>query len=526
MNLSSLAEIVANQIAKRSGWAAVGMAVLFLARGLLESATRPLWFDEFFAVFFARMRDPVAIATAVRTAADPIPPAYYILEAALCRWIPFEALALRLAASVGMAAAVLCTFACLRQGAGPLAALIGAGFLFLTAGISYAAEARPYGLLLGCTAGAALAWQRAHRSWLHAAALGGCLSLATAVHYYAVFVVIAFAAAEIWLLLRFDRIRGSVWLALLAASIPLVLQWPFLERAREVFGPHFWARPDRTFFTRVFRDLFPDVWVGIPLAGFLAGVSLLARRGATAGLPQGAPSPDGPDEPEFHKRDVIIAPGFALLFILPAAAFAVTWLFQGGLYHRYALPVVLGGALVFGAASARMPAGHQLATLLALLGIGGFDFAVLVKRTLWGETPVGEAGVLHPIRPVIRSLDSTQGPLAISSGTQFLGFSLARPEKARHRVFYLTDPSRAVASTGTDSIDKGLLGLRMAGGLNVMEYEQFIRRYRRFSVLAGHHWTEWLVPQLVRDGCRLTMTALYEGSMLFRAECDAPGAGI
>ncbi len=161
-------------------------------------------------------------------------------------------------------------FACLRRGAGALAALIGAGFLFLTAGVFHAAEARPYGLLLGCVAGAALAWQRGHRSWLHAAALAGCLSLATAVHYYAVFVVTAVAAAEIWFLLHFDRIRGSVWLAMLAAAIPLAVQWPFLERAREVFGAHFRARPDRTFFVQVFRDLFPDAWVGIPAARFPA----------------------------------------------------------------------------------------------------------------------------------------------------------------------------------------------------------------------------------------------------------------
>lgn len=525
MTLSSLAGILANQIAKRSGWAALGMAVLFLATGLLESVTRPLWFDEFITVFFARMREPAAIAAAVRAAADPIPPAYYMLGAALCRWIPFEALALRLAAIVGLTSAVLCIFACLRRRTGPLAALIGAGFLFLTAGVAYAAEARPYGLLLGCTAGAALAWQRAHRSWLHAAALAGCLSLATAVHYYAVFVVVAFAAAESWFLLRVERIRGSVWLALLAAAVPLAVQWPFLERAREVFGRHFWARPDRTFFVGVSRDLFPHVWVGIPLAGFLAGVSLLTARSTAAGVPQETPSLDGPGQPEELRYDVIIAPGLALLFVLPVSEFAVTWLFHGGLTQRYALPAVLGGALVFGAASARMPAAYQLATLLALLGMGSFDLAVLTKRTLKGETPVGEAGVLHSIRPVIRSLASTQTPLAVSDGSQFLGICLARPEEARHRVFYLADRSRAVATTGTDSIDAGLLGLKAADGLNVVEYEEFIRRHRRFSVLAGCHRMQWLVPRLVRDGCRLTMTERIDGWMLFMTECGA-GAGI
>lgn len=502
-----------------SVWICVAFCLLMLGRGLATAVARPLWYDEVFTAVFARLEHPASIVHAVRTAADPLPPAYYVLEGAVARWISSEPLGLRLPSAIAVASAVAFVFAFLRLSVDPVSALLGAGFLFVTAAVPYAAEARPYGILLGCTAGAALAWALAHRSRGALAALGGFLAAGTALHYYAIFVVFAFLAAEIWLSLDERRIRARLCLPLLAGMTPFFIQWPFLERARQVFGSNFWKNANIDDPAYAFRDLFPYLWMTLPVAGILAASAVFPRWREAAGgksIEVRSAHSEGLFSPCCRAP---LAVAISLMLVLPLTAAGVAWMLKGGFTPRYVLPMVAGASMVFGICCSRMSAGQKVFILLLLLGLGTYQCGSSVWRAAKEQRAGRSARTQTPFQRLMADAERGPGPLVISSGKEFLEeFGRRTGGKPAGKLF-VADPRLAVKISGTDSVDLGLLGLRKVVELNVIEYEQFKRQYNRFSVLAGQDGMEWLVPQLTEDGCRLNLIGKDGPFMLFRSEC-------
>ena len=110
-----------------------------------------------------------------------------------------EALALRLPATLGYCAMVLCLMAFCRRRLPAVYAFVAALFA-CDALLFNSTEGRGYGIVLGCAAGALLCWQMAaegRRRALTVTLLAFCLALMTALHYYAIFFPVPLAVAEI-----------------------------------------------------------------------------------------------------------------------------------------------------------------------------------------------------------------------------------------------------------------------------------------------------------------------------------------
>lgn len=496
--------------------------LLFLLQSLATSVVKPFWLDEWFTASFARLEEPAAIVNAVRNAADPIPPAFYLIEGVFHRLIPVERVALRLPGAIGTAGAMACVYALLRPSVGALSALAGAALLFITAAFgTYCSEARPYGLLLGCFAGAALAWKTAHRSWLRAAVFGGCLTLGAALHYYGVFTILAFLAAEAWLWFRLKRFRPAVFLFFGVAFTPLLLQWPFLSETRRAFGPNFWARPYPGAVEVVYQQLFPGLWIGVPLWSLLLLPGVFASRRTRTERPGTGladPSSAGSDPLE-RQAGMILAVSLSLL--LPAMALFLTWLAQGGFAPRYILPMVIGAAISFGYCCATMPAFPRLLILLILGVSGGVQCALTLQKAWLALTTRPPAMAERNLQMLGIPLEKNPFPLAVSSGSQFLELALESQAKWRQLLLFVADPKHAAQLTGFDSVDVGLQRLRTLLGLNVQDYQSFRRQHRRFYLLARGDRSEWLVPVLLRDGCGLRLLGVQGASRIYWSECEA-----
>ena len=135
--------------------------------------------------------------------------------------VKLEALALRLPATLGYCAMVLCLMAFCRRRLPAVYSFVATLFA-CDALLFYSTEGRCYGMVLGCAAGALLCWQMAmegRRRALSVTLLAFCLALMTALHYHAIFFLVPLAVAEI------VRCRKSLKpdLAIMAAMLPAVL---------------------------------------------------------------------------------------------------------------------------------------------------------------------------------------------------------------------------------------------------------------------------------------------------------------
>ena len=176
-----LADKVIASLEKHFWWWATGFTLLFLAASIVRDLRTTLWFDELFTLHLAKLASPQEIIAFN----DASPPLYPIIVHWLLPIVGNEALALRLPATVGYCAMLLCLWAFCRRRL-PAAFAFAASLLTFERGLYFATEGRPYGLVLGCAAGALLCWQMAaegRRRGLTIALLAICLALMVALHY-------------------------------------------------------------------------------------------------------------------------------------------------------------------------------------------------------------------------------------------------------------------------------------------------------------------------------------------------------
>src|SRR5579862_4637981 len=138
--------------------------ILLVLVGFVRVATmmavRPLWFDELHTFYLSQMRLG-AIWPALRQGADLNPPLMYWLTRASFAVFGTNAFAARIPSMSGFLVMAVCLGWFVRRRSTVHYGIAAMTLPLLTDGFTYAAEARPYGLLLGFSGIALLAWQAA-----------------------------------------------------------------------------------------------------------------------------------------------------------------------------------------------------------------------------------------------------------------------------------------------------------------------------------------------------------------------------
>ena len=190
------------------------------------------------------------------------PMVYHLLGHASIKLFGAGAFAVRLPSLLGYLLMQVCLFGIVRRIAGDRAAVVASAVPALTATLFYAAEARPYGLLLGLAALILLAYQHVTRddhesraAWLVTLALSIALALNT--HYFAVLLMIPLCAAELWRIARTRRIDWPVAIAIVSGMAAFGFALPFYKAAGE-FRKHYYnaGRVGLHAITQAYRALF------------------------------------------------------------------------------------------------------------------------------------------------------------------------------------------------------------------------------------------------------------------------------
>lgn len=493
------------------------VAILLLAALVFvttrAAAAKPFWHDEIYTLAIAKLPRVHDVWAAHREGTDLAPPLNTLATRLTVAMFGSGPVSGRLPALAGYWTMTLVVFIMLRARTNLTLAITGALIPAQTAAFRYSYEARPYGLAMGLCALALFSWTEAARHSrrpLYLPVLALLLAAGVWTHYYGVFVIGLIAVAELLRQIRARRIDRPMWLAIAvpaAAAIPLL---PVLRSASKQRS-HFWARPDAvtaseaySFLLQPLIEVLWSVW-GIAILALLVVGMVRERRargrtGAAPGRPRPAASP-GP----FHE--VCAFSGGMLLPLAMLAAAPLTGAFtpRYGLLAVPAFALALPIALRWAARREWLP--HVVLCAAFLLPFG---------RAVVDSFDAPAEGRPNPVeqRALLMSALSAPGPIVCSGSLTFLQLWYYTPPALRGRLVYLADPDAAVRFTGSDTFDRGYLGLAKRTAVSVEPYDTFMERHREFRIYAAG--SGWLLDRLQESGARIDAIGTETGGRLYR----------
>jgi 4-amino-4-deoxy-L-arabinose transferase-like glycosyltransferase len=475
-----------------------------------KACITPLWFDEFFTLFIARLATPAEMLKAIP--ADSQPPLQYLLTH-LTMQLPMQAeLALRLPELFAYLLTGFLAFHIVRrhgtavQGIFATACVLGAWAVQ-----TQAITARPYCMLLCFTALAFYCWQLASEPGRRIVPLCGlACSISAAIlshHFGVVHSGVFLAAGEFHRLLQRRRPDWPVLGAIAVGVLPLAYTVPLARQSRLALGTavlaskNFWARPSLT-------DL-GGYWTMVPLLLFpllLPALLLVLAERRIEHSPE--PVPPVP-------AHVWIAAG-ALCLLVPVQ---IILAFIGTRYYldKYSISTALGLALLGAWALPRLPGLRRIAEPVLATALALFGLAIVAGVAMQANNSSGITVAERAESPLLLHAPPDL-PIVVGSAYDYLPEWWYAQPSTKRRLLYLADPAYAV--TQQDFLPELSLDTdRVYVPAPVANYSHFLESHSRFLVLAsGPSRLDWLPARLSSEGWRMTTVAVSGPDTLYAAD--------
>jgi hypothetical protein len=512
-----------------------------------KMATRPLWFDELTTLYIAQQPTVGRMMEAIRTI-DLNPPLNYYLTRWSIACFSATPWATRLPALLAFWGGSAAIFGLLRRRASSLVAAVGVLLFWSSPYFSYAAEARPYGLLLGLSAVLLWAWDppvgsRPHPPVAWVAIVGALLLLSH------VFGLLSLGAVWIGEAVR-SRRRGRVdWTMVVALLLPLLGALTYGAMFRTLEGSVFAPDAQVTWGKLAFLYYAVFRWMWRPLLVIAVFMFLAQRRRRRARLAQRGVQfarviPASPDEHTYSRYAPDISAALAALFVVPVVLTLVFLRSHGAFYDRYGMAIVIPIVLVapvllqwflradarialmaFGwisvllllSTTLRSPIVHATSAVLPARAAAKVDGLLMTSphgpfRPWWKKLAVPPQLLAERERaPLLTSLDGFHSnlPLVAASELTFVEMDHRESAQLTARLVYLYDRQAEIeishrAVTDTIFKLKDFFPLRAS----LQPYKVFVDEHRQFLVAGLYeHPGDWLLRKLVVDGATLAIVA-------------------
>jgi Dolichyl-phosphate-mannose-protein mannosyltransferase len=484
---------------------AIALAVYSVLRNLIHAAGKPLWFDELLTEAVSRQPNLSAVWNALKNGVDGNPPFFYLIERAASKVTSNEMIAFRLPSIFAFSCTLICVYLFVQKRSGARNAFLCFLLLFVTPlNTIYAAEARPYSLLVACLAIALVSYQRLPSvPWTLGFFVS--LSLAESLHYYAGLACFPFFTAELVYLYHTGRFRTWTWLSMFASLAPAVLSIPFLLRIRSVYGPHFWARPEFMLIPRSYGIYFrlDAMW-----GAAIATVAFLIVLGSWAQTRKLYEAREENDAPPPSEHAIVLG-----ILALPIFGVVIAKIAHGGATDRYYLPAILGMVAAFGYALKRlMPAQFNLVAALILAAVASQEVGFF--RLVLSSHGAGENRAAF-LPPILSAAHRSDLPVVISDAGQYVEFSHDAPQTLNARMVALVDPSNALVYAGTDTVDHVVSALRYCEPLHVYDFKPFAAAHPVFLLYSDGSPFDWWPSRLAHDGAVVELVAKQGPGILY-----------
>lgn len=452
----------------------------FAVTGLLASR-RLLWFDELSTL--AAIRRP-SLWNALTNGLEPNPPVFFAAAKASVHLFGETELAARLPSIFGVWIFVICLYMFARRRVKPTFAMLAAIFPLTTGAWPYAAESRPYGMLLGFTGLTLVCWQGAtsgrHRRW---SALGLFVSLigALSTHFFAVLLWVPLGVAFLSRWIRRRRFDWAVVFALAFSPLILILYRPIITNARTL-GGSFWARPDPFLAVRFYGFLLDDAVAALVATTMLAGLAASFTNRRISRLLR-APT-----------EDLVL---IVTLLALPVFGVILARLATGAFTERYALPAVAGFAVLFAFAASRCFGRSRLVGVLLVMILTGGFLMNSARQIKWAVTIAAKEHRLHD--QLLTDAPGTD-PIVVTDPVQFLQMTRYAPLQLNQRLIYLTDgPDPNTAEVGLQRLST-FEPVRIDKSTHFLATHPTFWLYRRLDTDELPTFPNELIPRLSERG--------------------------
>jgi hypothetical protein len=309
---------------RRPYWTSIAaciVAAFYLITSMQIAARRLLWFDEIGTVLMARLPSASRILAALSKWDNNMPALYFLVVHWFMAVLGGGAVAARLPSALGMTAGLLIVFDCTRRLTDGVHGLIAMGVLACSCLPYFGYEARSYGIYFLLVSLCFWLWVHGKRKMLSAVLFGAAFYLAIMFHYYAVLVLVPYAAWEAlgWKRLRMPSAKLTAGgLAVLAAVATLLPQMTA-----------FWSPPTLFKLRTTFDELFPD---GLFLLALILIWVVIAARNRK--------------EPVAPPMEAAEGIGW-LGFLIPLAGYVAARFVTNAYVSRYFLGLLPGVAVAF-----------------------------------------------------------------------------------------------------------------------------------------------------------------------------------
>jgi 4-amino-4-deoxy-L-arabinose transferase-like glycosyltransferase len=516
----------ANRLAERADRSRVlpiaVLSLLYVVVTIVFAHRKLMWNDELYTYYMARLPTMSHVWAALMSGGEQTPPFFYWTTRVSFALFGVNNLSVRLPEILGFWLMLAALYVFVARRASSLSALCAAAFPLVTYAYSYAFEARAYGLLLGFGALALLSWQSVtlnRQRSLSLVCLGVSVAAAVSTQYYGVLVLLPLAFGEGVLTLTRRRLDIAVWSALAVSIVPLALHLPLI-RAGTAYSSAFWSRPQWVNVPDFYIHLLTPAIVPVAFILVLGGVYPIVVGGDGAAA-EASPARSVP------LHEVAAACGF---IIIPFVCVVLAKLATGAFVNRYAMPAVIGFAVLAGFGSAtgfRRSAVLRFAIAVSLAGWFILSLAREFKEPTGFSMPVSEVEVNRATEWLAnRDRDL---PVVVADPQSFAVLSHYGSGEIKSRIVYLADPGLALKHLGHNSVERGMLDLvRPWFGMNVVEFEPYMAGHSRFLLYGDFvrlSFLNWLVPELHARGWRTELLHLSGNDMLFLASRNLSATG-
>ena len=470
------------------------LGAVCVARVVPASIVKPFWHDEIYTIVMSRLPSVQAMWSAGVDGVDLSPPLNALLTRGAHAVFRVGNVATRLPPLAGFMVAVCFIFLLVWRRAGSVAAVSAALLPFVTAGLRFASEARPYGVMMGLAAVTLYCWMEAaigrHRARnLVLLAIGIAASIWN--HYFGALVLAPIVAGECVRIARERQIDRGVVIALMSGILAAVPLYPLVAASASQRST-FWARgswnqlPETYVFVLNALWSVPAALIGAAIAALLA-IAWLRRV-------------DRDPAPRTIRPHEAIA--IATAVGIPVLGVLLGRLVTGVFIPRYALAAVPGVCIAIPLTIWRLDSRRSRADVLLCAVLAW----VVLTETRTALVRAG-GGVIDPLadRAVLIAALHDPAPTVLSSSLQYVQFWYYLPPQLKPRLHYLADPDRALNRTGSDTIDRGYLALGRWTALPVEPFDTYVRRQPSFRVY--HAGSGWLLDELVESGASVVEIA-------------------
>ncbi len=475
----------------------------------LTFSSRRLWYDEIYTAIIALQPTWTNMWKAWSGGLDMQPPIFFCLTRISALLLGPHEVALRLPETLGVLLFSWCMFFFAAKRLGVLFGLSAMILPLVTDMEFYAGEARPYGLLLGFSGLALLAWRNAIENPRRRVALplfALSLALVTSTHAYAIVSVMMFAIAELARALRQRRADWKLWICFLASLLPLPVYWFPLKTAQGII-----VSPERlahwSDFPVFYEHFFHNRIALLVLFGLLIiGLGLISRNAKPrlAGFP-------------FHET--VFA---GVLAFLPIFTIALAVLINQRFFPRYSIFAIAGLVMVAILILDRLAPSRQTASIV-LFFLSVFLFGMDQLRDSFNPAEVRkrDAGLAVPYASVPAGV-----PLVIASGVAFLPAEMYASDSDLARTFYLTDRDASLQYSGSTIFDT-LPNLERFHHFRAAfaDYRTFTSEHKKFFAFGPYVYCDsWPIQKLKDEGARVVEKGHYTGELTenFLVEVEMP----